>query len=89
MKKLINDPSKVTLESIAGYCLAHPQFVKQVAPHAVARKDAPVAGKGGVVVGGGSGYEPLFLGWVGLGMADAAVLGEVFTWSTTANPASG
>lgn len=79
MKKLINDPSKVTLESIMGYCLAYPQFVKQVAPHAVARKDAPVAGKVGVVVGGGSGHEPLFLGWVGLGMADAAVLGEVFT----------
>jgi phosphoenolpyruvate---glycerone phosphotransferase subunit DhaK len=32
-----------------------------------------------LVVGGGSGHEPLFLGWVGYGMADAAVLGEVFS----------
>jgi dihydroxyacetone kinase-like protein len=52
--------------------------VKQVGPHVVARRDAPVVGKVAVVVGGGSGHEPLFLGWVGLGMADAAVLGEVF-----------
>lgn len=77
-KKLINDPFKVTVESIQGYVKAYPHIVKQVGPHAVARKDAPVAGKVGVVVGGGSGHEPLFLGWVGFGMADAAVLGEVF-----------
>lgn len=78
MKKLINDPGKVTLESIEGFALAYSLIVKQVAPHAVARKNAPISGKVGVVVGGGSGHEPLFLGWVGLGMADAAVLGEVF-----------
>jgi len=79
MKKLINDPSNVTVESIEGFTLAYSRIVKQVAPHVVARVDAPISGKVGVVVGGGSGHEPLFLGWVGLGMADAAVLGEVFT----------
>jgi dihydroxyacetone kinase-like protein len=75
---LINDPFKVTLESIQGYVKAYPQIVKQIGPHVVARQDAPLKGKVGVVVGGGSGHEPLFLGWVGFGMADAAVLGEVF-----------
>lgn len=78
MKKLINDPLRVTIESIEGYAKAYQHIVKQVGPHVVARKDAPVKGKVGVVVGGGSGHEPLFLGWVGYGMADAAVLGEVF-----------
>lgn len=78
MKKLINHPDRVTLESIEGFALAYPDLVKQVAPHAIARKNAPISGKVGVVVGGGSGHEPLFIGWVGLGMADAAVLGEVF-----------
>lgn len=77
-KKLINDPFRVTIESIQGYVKAYPQFVKQISPHVVARRDAPVNDKVGVVVGGGSGHEPLFLGWVGFGMADAAVLGEVF-----------
>jgi len=79
VKKLINDASNVTIESIQGFALAYSNIVKQIAPHVVARKNAPVAGKVGVVVGGGSGHEPLFIGWVGSGMADAAVLGEVFT----------
>ena len=78
MKKLINDPFKVTVESIEGYVRAYPNVVKLVGAHVVARKDAPLKDKVGVVVGGGSGHEPLFLGWVGYGMADAAVLGEVF-----------
>jgi dihydroxyacetone kinase-like protein len=78
VKKLINDPFNVTVESIEGYVKAHSDIVRPVGPHVVARKDAPIGGKVGVVVGGGSGHEPLFLGWVGYGMADAAVLGEVF-----------
>jgi len=78
MKKLINDPFEVTVESIQGFVQAYPQYVRLIGPHVVARKDAPVKGKVGIVVGGGSGHEPLFLGWVGFGMADAAVLGEVF-----------
>ena len=78
MKKLINDPFKVTTESIEGYVKAYPDIVRLVSPHVVARKNAPIQGKVGVVVGGGSGHEPLFLGWVGHGMADTAVLGEVF-----------
>ena len=66
------------MESIQGYVKAYPHIVKQISPHVIARKDAPINDKVGVVVGGGSGHEPLFLGWVGFGMADAAVLGEVF-----------
>lgn len=77
MKKLINDPLKVMIESIEGYAKAYPSIIKQVGPHMVARRDAPVKGKVAVIVGD-SGQEPLFLGWVGYGMADAAVLGEVF-----------
>jgi phosphoenolpyruvate---glycerone phosphotransferase subunit DhaK len=79
MNKLINEPGNVTVESIQGFALAYSNIVKQVAPHVVARRDAPVSGKVGIVVGGGSGHEPLFLGWVGSGMADAAVLGDVFS----------
>lgn len=78
MKKLINDPFMVTVESIEGYVKAYPHLLRQVNPHVVARKNAPIKDKVGIVVGGGSGHEPLFLGWVGYGMADAAVLGEVF-----------
>ncbi len=69
----------MTIESIEGFTNAYSQFVKLVNPHVVARQHAPISGKVGVVVGGGSGHEPLFIGWVGYGMADAAVLGEVFS----------
>jgi dihydroxyacetone kinase-like protein len=79
MKKLINDPFNVTVESIEGFTFAYGHILKLVRPHVVARRDAPIPGKVGVVVGGGSGHEPLFIGWVGYGMADAAVLGEVFS----------
>ncbi len=79
MKKLINDPFSVTVESIEGFAYAYNQLVKLVNPHVVARQRAPISGKVSVVVGGGSGHEPLFIGWVGYGMADAAVLGEVFS----------
>ena len=79
MKKFINDPFQATIESIEGYVKAYPHLLRQVNPHVVARRNAPIKDKVGIVVGGGSGHEPLFLGWVGYGMADAAVLGEVFT----------
>jgi len=78
MKKLINDPFKVATESIEGHVKAYSHIVKQVSPHVIARKNAPVNGKVGVVIGGGSGHEPLFLGFVGYGMADSAALGEIF-----------
>ncbi|RJE89562.1 dihydroxyacetone kinase subunit DhaK [Paracoccus onubensis] len=34
--------------------------------------------KVGIVIGGGSGHEPAFAGYVGQGLADAAALGNVF-----------
>jgi dihydroxyacetone kinase-like protein len=48
----------------------------------VVRADAPVAGKVGLVSGGGSGHEPMHGGFVGPGMLDAACPGEVFTSPT-------
>src|SRR5438445_2198521 len=80
MKKLINDPADVVKESLAGLGPAHPDLVR-IDPDnpLVLRKDAPVAGKVGLVSGGGSGHEPLHGGFVGLGMLDAACPGEVFT----------
>ena len=45
----------------------------------IIRADAPVAGKVGLVSGGGSGHEPLHGGFVGAGMLDAACAGAVFT----------
>jgi dihydroxyacetone kinase-like protein len=83
MKKLINDPRAVVDESVDGFGLAHAELVTVNAdPLFIIRKDAPVAGKVGLVSGGGSGHEPLHAGFVGQGMLDAAVPGAVFTSPT-------
>src|ERR1700733_8797474 len=83
MKKLINDPQHVVRESLAGFALAHADLVRvSFDPIYVVRRDAPVRGKVGVVSGGGSGHEPMHGGYVGRGMLDAAVPGQVFTSPT-------
>jgi dihydroxyacetone kinase len=79
LRKLINDPRKVAPEALEGLALAYPQYLRLVAGvQAVVRKDAPVAGKVGVLSGGGSGHEPMFAGFVGAGMADGSVAGNIF-----------
>jgi dihydroxyacetone kinase-like protein len=80
VKKLINDPRKVAAESLEGLALAYPQYLRLLDNvQAVVRKDAPVAGKVGVLSGGGSGHEPMFAGFVGAGMADGSVAGNIFS----------
>jgi dihydroxyacetone kinase-like protein len=81
MKKIINDPFAVVDEMIDGYVAAHPDLVKR-APggngRAVVRASGPIAGKVGVIIGGGSGHEPAFMGYVGEGSADGCPVGNVF-----------
>src|SRR3954468_23401140 len=80
MKKLVNDPSAVVKESLAGLASAHADLLRYDADAGiVVRAGAPVAGKVALVSGGGSGHEPLHGGFVGRGMLDAACPGEVFT----------
>lgn len=83
MKKLINNPEDVTRESLEGMALAHGSMIKiNLDPSFVYRSDAPVKGKVAIISGGGSGHEPMHVGYVGKGMLDAACPGEVFTSST-------
>ncbi|BCB88440.1 dihydroxyacetone kinase subunit DhaK [Phytohabitans suffuscus] len=79
MKKFINDPAAVVREALTGVAAAHPDLRVDIEQQIVVRADAPRSGKVGVLSGGGSGHEPLHGGFVGLGMLDAAVPGEVFT----------
>ncbi|WP_410623713.1 dihydroxyacetone kinase subunit DhaK [Amycolatopsis sp. cmx-8-4] len=83
MKKIINDPANVVVESLRGLAAAHADILRvQEDPDVVVRADAPVAGKVAVISGGGSGHEPLHGGFVGQGMLAAAVPGAVFTSPT-------
>jgi dihydroxyacetone kinase-like protein len=79
VKKLINNPDDIVNELIEGFVLINSSRVKRiVGSNAVARIDAPVKGKVGIVIGGGSGHEPLFLEYIGEGMADAEAHGQIF-----------
>jgi dihydroxyacetone kinase DhaK subunit len=81
MKKLINDPFAVVDEMIDGFVAAHPDLVKRADGgngRAVVRVDAPIAGKVGTIIGGGSGHEPAFMGYVGVGSVDGCPVGNVF-----------
>ena len=77
MKKLINDPFAAVDEMLEGFVAVHAGLVRLAAPRVIARRE-PSAGKVGIVVGGGSGHEPAFAGYVGAGFADAAACGNVF-----------
>lgn len=80
MKKLINAAADVVAESVAGFAAANERIVRISAdPLFVTRADSPVAGKVAVLSGGGSGHEPMPVGFVGYGMLDAGVPGPVFT----------
>jgi phosphoenolpyruvate---glycerone phosphotransferase subunit DhaK len=82
MKKLINDPQDVVAEALLGIEAARPEVRVDHANRIIYRRDAPKAGKVGLVSGGGSGHEPLHGGYVGLGMLDAACAGQIFTSPT-------
>ncbi len=79
MKKLINDPNDVVTESLKGAALAHPNLLEVDLEHHIVYRKQPKDGKVAIISGGGSGHEPLHSGFVGTGMLDAAVCGEVFT----------
>jgi phosphoenolpyruvate---glycerone phosphotransferase subunit DhaK len=81
MKKILNKPEHFVDEMVEGILLAHPDQVKTPGedPRIMVRADAPVAGKVGIVTGGGSGHLPLFKGYVGKGLCDGVAIGNVFS----------
>ena len=79
MKKLINNPDDIVNELVEGYLFVNNDKVKRIKDfNVVARKEAPVKGQVGILIGGGAGHEPLFLEYVGKNMADVEVHGNIF-----------
>ncbi|WP_027210435.1 dihydroxyacetone kinase subunit DhaK [Burkholderia sp. WSM2232] len=81
MKKIINEPDAFVDEIIEGLLIAHPAWLKSATAdkRALVRKDAPKAGRVGIVTGGGSGHLPGFLGYVGEGLCSGVAVGNVFS----------
>lgn len=77
MKKIINKPEDLVIEMGYGLALAHPEleFLKK---DKIIKKKQINEGKVSLISGGGSGHEPAHAGFVGKGMLDAAICGDVF-----------
>ncbi len=82
MKKILNDPFDYVDEMLDGLCAAHPETYAQPETRVIARAGGAKQGKVGIVTGGGSGHLPVFTGYVGPGLLDAAAIGDVFASPT-------
>ena len=78
MKKFINEPGRIVPELLEGLALAFPDKISLVGGSIVARAKAKSADKVRLVTLGGSGHEPGLSGFVGEGMLDYSVAGEIF-----------
>ena len=76
MKKIINEPNNVVDDTLSGLAYANPSLGYISSHNVIFRKERN--SKVGLVSGGGSGHEPAQAGYVGYGMLDAAVCGNVF-----------
>lgn len=76
--KFINNPENITAELLEGYVLAYPDQVKLAAENIVVRANPKAADKVAIVTLGGSGHEPALSGFVGEGMLDCSVVGDIF-----------
>ncbi len=77
MKKIINRPETAVIEMCNGIAMAHPELAFD-AKFKVIHKKTINPRKVSLISGGGSGHEPAHAGFVGSGMLDAAVCGDVF-----------
>ncbi|MFB1099396.1 dihydroxyacetone kinase subunit DhaK [Terribacillus sp. JSM ZJ617] len=77
MKKIINRPEDVVLEMCHGLVLAHPEL-ELLKKYKVIKRKQLQTNKVTLISGGGSGHEPAHAGFVGEGMLDAAVCGDMF-----------
>jgi len=83
MNRIFNDADHVVEDMLRGYLRVHADLVSGTDnPRVVRHARAPIAGKVGVVTGGGSGHEPAFLGYVGDSLVDAVAIGEIFSSPT-------
>lgn len=81
IKKFLNNPDNVVEEMLDGVIKAHSSYIVPIegSKRALMAKTGPRSGKVGLVIGGGAGHEPCFVGYVGKGLADAVAIGNVFS----------
>ena len=78
MKKFINDPADLTKELLEGFAAANRDLVTLAPQNTVINNKLESADRVTIVTQGGSGHEPAISGFVGEGMVDISVVGDVF-----------
>jgi dihydroxyacetone kinase-like protein len=77
-KKIVNFPENAVVEMMEGYIAAYGRYFEKVPDvNGILYKNRR-KGKVALVIGGGSGHEPMFSGFAGRGLADAATCGNIF-----------
>ena len=82
MKKFINDPANLTSELLDGLVQCYPNQLALKNERIVVRANPKPADKVAIVTLGGTGHEPALEGFVGEGMLDASVAGDIFAAPT-------
>ena len=78
MKKFINEPANLAKELLEGFAIAHPNQIVLRSEKIVTRAQAKPVDKVALVTLGGAGHEPALSGFVGEGMLDYSVVGDIF-----------
>lgn len=76
--KFINSTENITAELLEGYTMAFSDIVKLGAENIVVRTNPKSEDKVAIIAFGGSGHEPAVSGFVGEGMLDCSVVGDIF-----------
>lgn len=80
MKKLINSKETIVEDMLKGFAAAHKEIVELVpGTHIIKRRRPKDKTKVKFAIGNGAGHEPAVIGWVGEGMFDMNIVGEIFT----------
>lgn len=78
MKKFINNPENLTKELLEGFALSNADLVELKPNNTVVNKKLASADRVTIVTLGGAGHEPALSGFVGEGMVDVSVVGDIF-----------
>ena len=78
MKKFINNPDHLTAELLEGLALSNPDILEVQEYHLIVNKRLKDANRVTLVTIGGAGHEPALEGFVGEGMVDISVVGDIF-----------
>lgn len=78
MQKFINNPQNLTREALEGLMLANSDIITLAQDSLVVNKNLAEANRVTVVTLCGAGHEPAMSGFVGEGLVDIAVVGDIF-----------